>query len=62
MICHNVDETVEHFILLCSALAEVSKPMLDRLLGLPAVLLQVKIDSDALIQLTLDSSKVYIYS
>ena len=48
MICHNGDETVEHFILLCSALAEVSKPMLDRLVGLAAGLLQVKIDSDTL--------------
>ena len=58
LICHNGDETAEHFILSCNALAEVRKPMLDRLMVLAMDLIQTQIDSDTLMQLILDSSKV----
>ena len=58
MICHKGDETAEHFILSCDALAEVRKPMLDRLMVLAKDLIQTQIDSDTLMQLILDSSKV----
>ena len=40
LICHNGDETAEHFILSCNALAEVRKPMLDRLMVLAMDLIQ----------------------
>ena len=60
MICHKGDETAEHFILSCDALAEVRKPMLDRLMVLAKDLIQTQIDSDTLMQLILDSSKVVV--
>lgn len=58
MICHNDEETTEHFILSCKASAEVRKPMMDRLVVFARNMIQTPIDSETLIQLILDSSKV----
>ena len=58
MICHNGDETTEHFILARTALEEVRKPMIYRLNMLAKDLTQTHYDTDTLLQLILDSSKV----
>ena len=58
MICHNGDETTEHFILACAALEGVREPMIHRLNMLAKDLTQTQYDTDTLLQLILDSSKV----
>ena len=58
MICHNGDETTEHFILTCTALEEVRNPMILRLNMLGKDLTQTQYDTETLLQLILDSSEV----
>ena len=45
MICNTDDETTEHFLLTCNALAETRRPMLDRLVSLADSFLQSTQDS-----------------
>ena len=55
--CNN-NNNLEHFMLVCSALAEMLRPMLERFLGLAVRLGQNPNDYPTLIRLILDCSKL----
>ena len=55
-ICHQAEETLEHFILDCTVLEPVSRPALDAILHIAYELLDRPLERDQLLQLILDSS------
>ena len=55
-ICHQAEETLEHFILDCTVLEPVRRPALDAILRIAYELLDRMLERDQLLQLILDSS------
>ena len=52
-------ETVDHFLIRCSALAEVRKPIMDSILRCAERLIQTPVDSQVLTQLLIDCVGVF---
>ena len=55
-ICHQVEETLEHFVLDCTVLGPARRPTLDAILRIACELLDRPLESDQLLQLILNSS------
>ena len=55
-ICHQAEETLEHFILDCTVLEPVRRPALDAILRIAYELLDRPLEREQLLQLILDSS------
>ena len=55
-ICHQAEETLEHFILDCTVLEPVRWPALDAILRIAYELLDRPLERDQLLQLILESS------
>ena len=60
-MCKEEPETVDRFLLRCSALSKVRQPILDSILKCAKCFMQVPIDSKTLVQLLLDSAGVPTY-
>ena len=58
LMCKEEPETKAHFMIRCSALEEVSHPILKRILQCAEYLMRSPIDSENLVQLLLDSAGV----
>ena len=57
-MCKDEPETVDHFLIRCSALEEVRQPILNSILQCAECFMQSPIDSEILVQLLLDSAGV----
>ena len=55
-ICHQAEETLEHFILYCTVLEPARRPAPDAILRIAYELLDHPLERDQLLQLILDSS------
>ena len=55
LMCKEEPETIDHFMIRCSALEEVRQPILKRILHCAEYLMQSPIDYENLVQLLLDS-------
>ena len=58
-MCKEEPETIDHFMIRCSALEEVRQPILNRILQCAEYLMRSPIDSENLVQLLLDSASVF---
>ena len=58
-MCKEEPETIDQFMIRCSALEEVRQPILKRILHCAEYLMPSPIDSENLVQLLLDSAGVF---
>ena len=59
LICKEEPETVDHFLIRCSALAEVRQPIMDSILRCAECFMQTPIETEILVQLLLDCADVF---
>ena len=58
-MCKEEPETVDHFLIRCSALADVRKPIMDSILRCAECFIQAPIETQVLTQLLLDCVGVF---
>ena len=59
LICKEEPETVDHFLIRCSALAEGRQPIMDNIIRCAECFMQAPIETEILVQLLLDCAGVF---